>query len=138
MKTDELMTGDVVKLRGRYAEVLAIDSLDESVRVMMTDDGTVEDAVVWDIEPIPITSEMAERNGFRQVADDAAGIWYNEYETDDRRMRLLDISPTHGEGVWYLHVDDSDMDTVGRLTVRFFHELQHAYRICSVKRGLVL
>lgn len=127
MDIRELMVGDVVGFDNGVAEVVLINLLDNTVWVRR--DGNVFNTDAQSVKPIPITVDFVEANGFRKVGDTQ---FYNEYETEDRRMRFLDLAPLWGEGVWYLHVDDSDMDTVSRVTLRSVHEVQHAYRQCRV------
>ena len=131
------MAGDAFLFHGKKVEVVVVDLIRNLVGII--EDGETSGykyVKTSELEPIPITRDMVLRNGFK-LDHYPYELEDNEYETDDKRLRLTDVSATHGEGVWYLHIDDEDMDSVANIMVDSFHDLQHAYRRYNIERGLV-
>lgn len=79
-----------------------------------------------------ITPEFLKNNGFLEEHDNILNHDY--YVTKDRRVTVApcfdlvcDIEPS----LWSCHVDDVDMDTIGRLKLRFVSELKSFLELCK-------
>ena len=133
MKASELMIGDWVRVRlpwrcpvdGRL-EIRTYTHRVAGVRTYGPDADTIyiEAAGVrpQDIEPIPLTPEIFENNGF------IVGSFWAEYKDDDCTIELFgeNISIKNGRGPWL------------RGKWSFVHELQHALRLCGIDKELTL
>jgi hypothetical protein len=89
-----------------------------------------------DLEPIPLTEEFFEKNGFKKVDYD-----YLEpnllFESDDKRIQITDVNNS-GDGYWYVHVDNEDYDTIGRCDVKYVHQFQQLLRLCGYEMDVVM
>ena len=81
------------------------------------------------IEPIPLTTEILEKNGF--VKDEKDDNWYYwnwsviddciSYYKETSKVRIFSIS-----GLTFVKI------------LQYVHELQHALRLCEIKKEIVL
>lgn len=115
MIANELMIGDWVFTRGRIEQVTSIY------------DGYIctehyEDSHDYYFEPIPLTTEILEKNGFEEFDG------WRILDMDDVEIRwigtILEISGSHG-----------NMELPN---VQCVHELQHALRLCGIEKEIVL
>lgn len=97
METTELMIGDWVK------------HLNNPRRIK----GAVDLTFAKDFEPIPLTAEILEKNGF--VKHDKIHPYYMDYYHEKDGFTIFNSSTWHG------HILDS------------VHEIQHALRLCGLK-----
>lgn len=86
----------------------------------------------WNLEPIPLTPEILEKNGFvqnprsksrrsHQICTDSVYIsWWRG------RLNIL-FKPFIGHSANHVNVDG-----------KYVHELQHALRICGIEKEIVL
>ena len=135
IKITDLMIGDYVLYNGEIDRVSTID-LQESIgykRVWLDNEKVFVD--VDDIEPIPLTAEILEKNGFRrdsmylylEVGDDKL----LEYYLHEHRLRL-----------WWDGIDEwvkaQVKDLLFQCECRTVHEFQHALRLCGIEREIEL
>lgn len=135
MKAEELMIGDWVLCEGKsyqIAEIGGMVCLDANEELF---------AFFEDIEPIPLTPEILEKNGFKKSESDTLsqtwawaeksekiyGRWvqitfYNEPINGVSYLTKIETCSNKGDGVNRLH--SCDIESV--------HELQHALRICEI------
>ena len=134
MKANELMIGDWVKVTDDdtddsfIGQVKAIDAL-ENVNVPEGEDVAYPYSIDC-LEPIPLTPEILEKNGF-DVSDPEVSIY--RFEEDGqvfrfclRRMYNKDNRP-NGYSFYAFNVL-AIIDSV--------HELQHAFRICGIDKTI--
>jgi len=114
MKAKQLMLGNyalynglVVRVRNIHDNVF-LDGEDESVEVVY-DDGVVVLVDPCSLEPIPLTPEILEKNGFSRNG--------------------LDIAIFDRKG---------GDDFVGAANLEFVHELQNALRLCGIEYEITL
>lgn len=88
-----------------------------------------------EIEPIPLTAELLEQNGFVQ------GTVYKDafvYETEDEHMILVylkDRNYTH----YYTYIDaHCGCLDISEMPVNSVHELQHALRMCEIDMEITI
>ena len=138
MKPNEIMIGDWV--RRRYItkpsgqEVVRDFRVDQIRRLFKDDEpdvwgdngnmGTAEQ-----MEPIPLTPEILEKNGWE---NSAPGVWQKEYggfifywEEGTGRFGMDDFRYLQEQ--WKIH-----------LQIKHTHELQHALRLCGIEKEVVL
>lgn len=152
MKANELMIGDWVL---RFGETPARVDAIGNIEVYLSDDKTGDWTVSYEhIKPIPITSEILEKNGFThcdyegsELLDAFCWVEFNEarngfminrasikvtlYKKPIMGVSVLteiDTYSTKGDGVNKVH--SCDIESV--------HELQHALRLCGIEKEIVL
>lgn len=88
-----------------------------------------------DLEPIPLTEEFFEKNGF--VWDNSFYPHYKKYENKDKRIIISDDANS-GDGYWYVHVDNEDYDTIGGCDVKYVNQFQQLLRLCGYDMDVVV
>lgn len=145
METNELMTGDLLRVNntglcikeGTIVRVYAIDGENSFPQIRLKGSATVkpigqEDEIsggIWlaYLEPIPLTSEILEKNGFIN------GEFYAELQvvegTSEFRVRCdtRQLGIRRNDGFCSLDIP-----------CHYFHELQHAFRLCGIKKELTI
>ena len=147
MKPEEIMIGDWVNVNraenvaeGRYIEwqeigmVVAISECFVSVRYG-DDEFDWEEVSMDAVEPIPITPEILEKNGF-------VGKPYAFYKNDEHSW-LEYYYHEHMLQKWWKGVDEwNNHAEVAEISFQcqchFVHELQNALRLCKIKKEIEL
>jgi len=122
MIAKSLMVGDWVFTRGEIEQVTSIY------------DGYIctehyEDSHDYYFEPIPITPEILEKNGFEKqgfpgweiYTEDFLILWRNDYP-DVLEIRCFNAA----------------YGSFRRSHISYVHELQHALRLCGIEKEIVL
>lgn len=140
MKATELMLGDRVYCYhpSRPRKVVTVDAdllgLMERIESGLV---TEESPLYRIIEPIPLTPEILEKNGFKKQGFDG---WEIDHKTDDGNdlewfaLWRNDYSSPH------LQIN-SFMSLYGSFSsfeIHFVHQLQHALRLCGIEKEIVL
>ena len=119
MKTNELMLGDWVKNRLDYGTISAVLKYDR----------VIVHSGIWDtetsaqgIEPIPLTPEILEKNGFKYVNDEPFFVGWEQYGM------VLDKRADGGFSVSILIATP----------IYYVHELQHVLRLCGIEKEIEL
>lgn len=140
MKANELMIGDWVRAR-KYNS----DSLPEVVKVRCCD---VTDRIYAEkgnglimefdrIEPIPLTPEILEKNGFTNYGEswyipntkDCVMVGFHMYET------TINISK---DRVSFFKSTPCEYRSHYSLRKVFVHELQHAIQLCGIEKEITI
>ena len=137
MSIKDLMFGDWVDAEG-YGRVkgIIIDEEDYCPQVLIRDD-------VWYplnlIEPIPLTPEILEKNGFKECGkDDTDGAILYELGDDFLGVSLwVNIEPCL-LGIWRTWAGESLYSVIKELPISFVHQLQHALRLCGIDKEIIL
>jgi len=87
-----------------------------------------------DLEPIPLTEEFFEKNGFKKAA---VFDIFKMFESADKRIQITDCTNS-GDGYWYVHVDNEDYDTIGSCDVKYVHQFQQLLRLCGYEMEVVM
>lgn len=82
--------------------------------------------ITFNVEPIPITPEILEKNGFERDFEDGSLIWVDEQDVTEI-VWVGTILTIHGEN-GHLELD----------TCMYVHELQHALRLCGIDKEIDL
>ena len=134
MKTNELMIGDYVNYRGQIIKVTSLYDKGGSNEVGWSDKESV-----WVngrcIEPIPLTPEILEKNGFEKQWQDNY-----EYSDDDENLNMTFFpkSSNYTNGAYdYIDIEKGCM-TINEMPIEFVHELQHALRLCGIEKEIIL
>ena len=146
MKVEELMVGDLLRVnkegvcipKGTIVTVRAIDSTNKlepkgligAASCESVEDRSINGGVWVDfLEPIPLTSEILEKNGFKKE-----GSWF-VIEDDYYDVSIGEIT----DSIWrveYCNMEFSVFDCI--LHIASVHELQHALKFCGVDKEIVI
>ena len=130
MKTNELMIGDWV--------------LDTRIGTPLRVNPFMAEMEVPEWEPIPLTVEILEKNGF----DVVRGNRIMGLQVSDRcilrigdgmkemRVQMQDWGETE-ERKWFIEIRNLG-NIILQLYIGYTHELQHALRLCKVDKEIVL
>lgn len=87
------------------------------------------------VEPIPLTREILEKNGFEKRWQDSY-----EYFNDDEGLSITfhPKSSNYTNGAYdYIDIERGCL-TINELPISFVHELQHALRLCGTSKEIEL
>ena len=139
MKAKELMIDDWVKMYNGKGEYLD----NTQVNMVMLDLLEQEQSIMR-LEPIPLTSELLERNGFERLPQHGCANPYHwmlekyEEETDGLLYRIKAYE-TPFRGMFVSIDNPSACETISfGKQIEFVHELQHALRLCGIDKGITL
>lgn len=133
LRVEELMIGDFVYKtypQKHIVEWSYIEMFDSHGRPI----------VGRDIEPIPLTEDFLEKNGFKSIKSDGTErLWHKQCEEDV--SLLIDTQALNNR--LYKEKDAllwvfTDGFCELRTKVRFVHELQHAMRVMGIKKEFEL
>lgn len=124
MKAEDLMIGDWVLVKELYFSNLTNVISEYQHQIRLKDFAEMYNAGEYKkYEPIPLTTEILEKNGF-----------YNSVLIDDYKIT---------DGVHY-NIDSKQIlfgfeyGTVLEIDCCYVHELQHALKLCKIKKEIVL
>lgn len=141
MKTEDLMIGDwVLTLESThkekvFAQVDAIEEGKHSILVTRECSNWFVD-VDW-IEPISLTSEILEKNGFRKSVS-PPGIHAKCYEINNKDEKYCLTIANYNEYKRLLLDIDSEDSECFNIKCDYVHQLQHALRLCGIKKEIEL
>lgn len=130
----DLMIGDWVKSRGKIEQVTSVYD-----GFICTD--SFENSHDCYFDPIPITTEILEKNGFEN------DFYEEESVADYHTIRLEGYSLRHniGEADGYLVTwcngginVTTDVNGCVQKDISYVHELQHALRLCGISKNIEL
>lgn len=140
MKAKELMVGDYVLVRPSMMPIQVAAIHKKKVAYHATGDRLtwVRDGL---IEPIPITPEILEKNGFKMKQKEGESNF--EYVAAGERyiIEFLFFRETIYNVSTLLECElgfSGGLDRIHKCNVRFVHELQHALRLCGIEKEIVL
>lgn len=92
--------------------------------------GAVDFTFAKDFEPIPLTAEILEKNGFVKVKREWSSYWYLDFDETIH----IEITDKKILNVW-MDYDGNDYDQYSDYCMpvpEYVHELQHALRLCGL------
>jgi len=134
MRVNELQIGDYVNYRGQIIKVTSLYDKGGSNEVGWSDKESV-----WvnadNVEPIPLTAEILEKNNFEKQ-------WQDNYEyfNDDENLNVTfhPKSSNYTNGAYdYIDIEKGCL-TINEMPITFVHELQHALRLCEIDKDIEL
>lgn len=134
MEANELMIGDYVIRKNVPKEILIVDTIDSIRDIVYLDlDGLGITEKLENIEPIPLTPKILEKNGFVQ------SMSHNWLIVIDNIM--IEIrEPEHNIAIW-LDWAEHETETYASYMLpgpNYVHELQHALRLCNITKEIVI
>lgn len=81
-------------------------------------------------EPIPLTPELLEKNGFER---EKLITLYNHFTGIDNRVSLNDdFMSMNSKNMWSVHIDSEDYCTIAHCELTYLHQLQALLNICKI------
>lgn len=121
MKSKELMLGDIVQVNGEVFKVISISYFDIGISDNKKD---FYHEHIDNLEPIPLTPEILEKNGF-------------ELQRDKSDLGTLDTYWLGSElGAFRIHRLNNRDYQFGLAKIRNVHELQRALRLCGIDKNI--
>lgn len=136
MDAKELMIGDWVLWKNKPVQVASVSGVEYSfgqidvILAHCNDEKLLEKHDIKSIQPIPLTSEILEKNGFVKV-------FRGRYRFEDNRS-IVEISTSNGEMKWVRvsKYDENFSTTIINClfaNMRYVHEFQHILRLCEIE-----
>lgn len=138
MEANELMIFDLVRRKEDKRTMIVVEvGYDENIGAITADDrfyGDFEDYHETQVEPIPITPEILEKNGF---VEEEYPIIYDrrEFELRHGNYRII-VSPLN-DGYTRIY-KGGYLPILNNCYINFVHELQHALRLCGIEKEIVI
>lgn len=126
METKELMPGDLVMSFGKVTGVWMVDASHED-----EEDQLINYLDASEFEPIPLTIEILDKNGFGFVDtsnDEYSSVWTGWWILEGLELGCCDNS----KFPVFFNIADTNVK------VNYVHELQHALKICGIEKDIVL
>ena len=124
MEVKELMIGDYVNYRGQIIKVTSLYDKGDSNEVGWSDKESV-----WvnadNVEPIPLTAEILEKNGFEFMT----GLWY--LTTKERKPIQIVFKDNN---VITLSINATPVP----IGLKYVHQLQHALKLYGIEKEFEL
>jgi len=125
MKTNELQIGDYVNYRGQIIKVTSLYDKGGSNEVGWSDKESV-----WvnadNVEPIPLTADILEKNGFHKEWD------------EDIILMVCDTIIVEIGNKYKIYKDGKMYLRRVLAPLYYVHELQHALRLCGIDKTIEL
>lgn len=142
LQVEELMIGDwVLTLDSThkekvFAQVDAIEDGKHSILVTKECSNWFVD-IDW-IEPIPLTPEISEKNGFN-VKKYSDGDYYADIMFEDQGRRV-EVEYRYGVDIDVCVIGRNNTPPFSRIETqaRYVHELQHIMRLCGITRKIII
>lgn len=164
MKANELMIGDYLRInrdglcikKDTIVEVRGIDADNRfenhigCASCHPLDDNQFDGGIWCDyLDPIPLTPEILERNGFKHVDKGSEICIRGEYLWGDKGKRnFTAVRITYYKGLssgvnllTKIETDcshDSGINMVHSCDIEYVHQLQHALRLCGIEKEIRL
>ena len=131
MKATELQIGDLVQgfVPDSYSWIYGIFN-EGRIAIIAEPSKTYIELSPEDIQPVPITPEFLENNGFTK--SERYEVW--KIISDDYELR---ITPWR-VAVIFLDEDGSDKEEFSAPRPKYVHELQHALKLCGIEKEIVV
>ena len=143
LRAEELMVGDWVYCIYpsinkclRVAEIKTV--ADDELKIVLFDDIRLVFSEKY-IDPIPLTPEILEKNGFEKLD-------FSHFQIGDRRLVLDADGRWDGPLSWHWVVTEMDTNAKGQsvvldyyiATINHVHELQHCLKLCGIDKTIEL
>lgn len=144
MIASELMIGDYVIRKNVPKEILIVIAIDPFRNILYLDlDGLSITEKLKNIEPIPLTTKILEKNRFEKTLDEddiECYRYYNRATDGYIKITLHD----GGDGDWTIEIvnydrfNDHEIRYKNEFSFLKVHELQHALRLCGINKEIKL
>lgn len=130
MKSNELMIGDWVLFNGNSKKVTSLLVTDLGIDQIYVFGKSCQVATINEyIEPIPLTAEILEKNGWKYEN------YANEYSTEGEEYFVYEDFDIYinNDGKFQI----TSMDTIN-INLDYVHQLQHALKLCGINKTIEL
>lgn len=140
MKGNELMIGDWVRMKENHDVAFRMEDVSGSdmFRRWTSDGEYMIPFSYGEIEPIPITPEILEKNGFKKQGFDG---WEFDYLTEGGCL-IYEVLWRCDYPKYHTHLTiksySPDFGSFKSFRIDSVHELQHALRLCGIDKEIVL
>ena len=138
MRNEDLMVGDWFRFRytidgKEIVLTFRISQTADDLGYVWGNDGNRNGRMckTEQLEPIPITPEILEKNGFKYIGDDSWQLEEHPY------YFWIDFA-AHQYGCEYALSFDHDEHRLKLYGIPNVHELQHALKLCGIDKEVVL
>lgn len=125
LNCESLMIGDWVIYRGEPTIVYEIDDYYQRINTEPDGYDSIKCIDTSEIEPIPLTPEILEKNGFVFMT----GLWY--LTTKERKPIQIVFQDNK---VITLSINATPVS----IGLKYVHQLQHALRLCGIEKEIIL
>ena len=135
MKATDLMIGDWVRVK-RTQKIVKVKEVRQSC--IYTEDNGYE---YNEVEPIPLTNDILIRNGFSSLTDEMFSACETEtYSNQELKIYLSHIGCEYNpvQLVVYMGYEPQERVVLRMMPCQYVHELQHAFRLCKIKKEIKL
>ena len=132
MKTEELMVGDLVTLVYDYGKESSNPLEIDARSIVRVYEG------MYKVEPIELTEEILEKNGFKKETRYDLGFSGQWYSPDRRIVCEADEVYLNSDNKWYVHIDNESFESIGSCELTYVHELQHLFNLVKYKMKINL
>ncbi|MBR1525185.1 MAG: hypothetical protein IJ640_00800 [Prevotella sp.] len=131
------MIGDFVAINepdnyhGYIGKVCIINDVTGYITVFI-ENHDYHDVLCDDKQPIPLTPEILEKNGFKTRISYIKDKWNNEYTLMQDEDKII---------YWekgYVYLEEGETADVYLFSCQFVHELQHALKLCGIEKEIQL
>lgn len=127
----DLMVGDWVtcSINNKYYKVSAL-----TTDIELEGDRFIFYSRCDDIEPIPLTADILEKNGFeyKEADETCATEAFHHWHLVGSRFAIDDDS-------WWRSVKDGELHVkFGGFPLKYLHELQHALRLAGIEKEITI
>lgn len=133
MRTNELMIGDWVKTNDIYKAIKNVKVYDIS-QYSVQDEITNQWIMCHYIEPIPLTAEILEANGFKDIGDEI-------FQLEEKPFWCWVDFMNHQYGCEFdtsTYECESSEHRLKLYGLPSVHELQHALKLCGIDKKIEL
>lgn len=141
MEAKDLMIGDWVQCEGDYRTIGSLE-IDETGEYWFWSKEHQALCLLSEHEPIPLTPEILEKNGFEKKWHDRSKLTIFDPRNDDVTSVSYDYrnATVTIDALSFMLVNKHNMrgQKLDSVQCRFVHELQHALRICGIEKKIEL
>ena len=130
MKAKELMVGDWVLAYGKKTQIVWVGNIHK-----MAVRGFPSEFMDGEILPIPLTSEILEKNGFMLKPD--GWLWCEKEGIEDQNYIFIQFRKGCDE-VRLVEFNFVNNISAKFQKIQFVHELQHALKLCGIDKEIEL
>ena len=88
------------------------------------------------VEPIPLTPEILEKNGFER---EPFVTHCDMYSGIDRRVNMHNSKEyANSNNEWHVHIDSEDYCSIASCELTYVHELQQILRLCKIDKEIIV
>lgn len=137
MKVEELMIGDWVMSNDLKTPIKICSIMNHyGTNIYFYHEASEYISNISKLEPIPLTPEILEKNGFNlnDEIDDC-----KLYDGIDNRVTIHNYKGViNSNNEWHIHIDNEDYSTIASCELTYVHELQHLLKLCGIEKEIIV